>query len=123
MFLLMMITSLLTLPLYFPNSLLMLRQLDGGCFYHLVIVFLYFNSKMGVGAMATNSHRFPNIMLPKSLDGDSAPIRYQTDVPLMVKALLFNRASLALLILRKLLQGLWETFTQTCADTTSNMVA
>ena len=64
---------------------------------------------MGVGALASNCHKFPNIMLPKSLDGDSAPIRLQTDVPLTVKALLSNHASLAVLILRKPLQRLWET--------------
>ena len=65
--------------------------------------------KMGVGAMATNCHKFPNILLPKSLDGDSAPIRFQTDVPLTVKALLSIHASLTVLILRKFLQRLWET--------------
>ena len=29
-------------------------------------------------------------MLPKSLDGDSAPTRFQADVPLMIKALLMK---------------------------------
>lgn len=50
--------------------------------------------------MATNSHKFPNIVLPKSLDGDSAPIRFQTDVPLTVKALLASGASLVDIMLR-----------------------
>ena len=59
--------------------------------------------------MATNCHKFPNIMLPKSLDGDSAPIRFQTDVPLTVKALLISVVSPCLVILRKLLYSLRET--------------
>ena len=71
--------------------------------------------------MATNCHKFPNIMLPKSLDGDSAPIRFQTGVPLTVKALLLNHASLLVVILGLILHGLWEALTHACADLSSRL--
>ena len=76
---------------------------------------LHFNTSAGVGAMATNCHEFPNIMLPKSLDGDSAPIRFQTDVLLTVKALLSINALPLVLILRDVAHGLWEALTNACA--------